>query len=758
MRDSGVVHAAETRQVNVGWLVALLPLAVTLAFASLIDDVANAGAVTLRLPWVESLGVTLAFNVDGLALLFALIIGGIGTLVVLYASSYFGAGDDTGRFYAIILLFMVSMLGTVTADNVITLFVFWELTSITSYLLIGFKHDKAESRNAALQALLVTGAGGLALLAGLILLGVAGGSYDFTALLNGDVDIRTHALYGPIVVLVLLGAFTKSAQVPFHFWLPGAMAAPTPVSAYLHSATMVKAGVYLLARLTPLLGGTALWVGALGITGGLTMLVGAYLALQHRDLKRILAYSTVSALGTLVLLIGLGTTLALKAALVFLLGHALYKGALFMVAGSIDHATGTRDVARLGGLRRVMPVTALAGGLAALSMAGLPPFLGFVGKEIIYESTLNQTAVVLVTGAALLANTLTVVAAGMAAYGPFWGAPGKAVSDKAHEVAPAMWLGPVVLAGLGLAAGLFVGQVGTALITPALSAVRGEPTTAKLALWHGLNLMLLLSAVTVGGGALLYTVRRRLEWTPRIETFVERWGPQSWYPRAIDALFTIARVQTRVLQHGRMRYYLLVIILAASLLAGAAWLRGAVSIATPEVSSVWVHELGLGTLILLATVAVLRASTRLAAVAALGVIGFSIGLIYLLFGAPDLAMTQFAVETLTVILLVLVLYRLPRFAQFSTRASRLRDAVIALGFGALMTVVVMTVTASPVSSTLADYFVENSVLLAQGRNVVNVILVDFRALDTFGEVTVLAIAALGVFALIKLRVNEHKPD
>ncbi len=751
-------QAAEARSWGgAGWLVALLPLAVTVFFASQIGAVASGETLALRLPWVPSLGVALSFNVDGLALLFALIISGIGTLVVLYASSYFGPGDAIGRFYVIVLLFMFAMLGTVTADNVITLFIFWELTSITSYLLIGFKHEAEESRSAALQALLVTGGGGLALLAGLILLGIVGGSFEFTTLLRGDVDVRSHALYAPMLALILLGAFTKSAQMPFHFWLPGAMAAPTPVSAYLHSATMVKAGVYLLARMTPVLGGTALWTGALGIVGGVTMLIAAYLALQHRDLKRILAYSTVSALGTLVLLIGLGTTLALKGMLVFLLGHALYKGALFLVAGSIDHETGTRDISRLGGLRGKMPVTAFAAGLAGLSMAGLPPFLGFVGKEVIYESTLGVSAAVLVTGVALLTNILTVVAAGMVVIRPFFEAEAdEPTPKKAHEAPLRMWLGPLTLALLGLAFGLFVGPVGNSLIAPALSAVRGEPTTAKLALWHGLNLMLLLSAITLAGGALLYVWRSRLAWTERVAAWVETWGPQSWYTRSIGALFTVARVQTRILQNGRMRYYLLVIILTTTFLGGAAWLRGRVIIGTPLVSEIWLHELALGGIIMGAAIAVLFARTRLAAVASLGVIGFGIGLVYLLFGAPDLAMTQFAVETLTVILLVLVLYRLPRFAQFSTTASRLRDALISVGFGALMIVVVLTVTAGPVGSPLAAYFSENSYALAQGRNVVNVILVDFRGLDTLGEITVLSIAALGVFALIKLRLNVKK--
>jgi multicomponent Na+:H+ antiporter subunit A len=752
MHEQSTMQPTEYRQnrFDSGMLIALLPLLATIGFATLLDDVARGDNLSLSIPWVTSLGINLSFQVDGLSLLFALIISGIGTLIAIYAGGYFGRKAPVGRFYALLLLFMVAMLGTVTANNLITLFIFWELTSISSYLLIGFNHEQDESRFAALQALLVTGAGGLALLAGLILLGIAGGTFEMSALLDGAIDVRSHALYIPALILVLAGAFTKSAQVPFHFWLPGAMAAPTPVSAYLHSATMVKAGVYLLARLNPVMGGTPAWTLALGTFGGLTMLVGAFLALQHRDLKRILAYSTVSALGTMVLLIGIGTSLALKAMLIFLLAHALYKGALFMVAGTIDHETGTRDITQLGGLRQVMPFTALAAGLAALSMSGLPPFVGFVGKEVVYDAALNAPQTLIVTGVALLTNILTVVAAGMVALRPFFGER-QADAETIHEAGIRLWIGPLTLAGLGLGLGLLVGPLGDTLIGPALSAVKGEPATAKLALWHGLNLMLLLSVITVVGGAVLYIVRGRLQLAPAGTAFIETWGPAAWYRRALDGLYKLAKGQTKLLQHGYLRYYLLIIVAVAVALVTAAWLRGAIPVDLPGVPVVWLHEIGLAVLMLAALVAVVRAKSRLAAVAALGVIGFAVGLIYLLFSAPDLAMTQFAVETLTVILLVLVLYRLPRYATFSTAPSRVRDAAIAVGFGVLMTVVVFTMMANPVASPLAEYFKANSVSEAKGSNIVNVILVDFRALDTLGEITVLAVAALGVLALIQLR-------
>jgi multicomponent Na+:H+ antiporter subunit A len=442
-----------------GWVLALPVLAVTTWFATLLPGIACGGVVMESRPWVPALGIDLAFRVDGWSLLFLLLIGGIGALILIYAAGYFQGHRQAGRFYAFILLFMGSMLGLVTADNLILLFIFWELTSFSSYLLIGFDHEKPESRATALQALLITGGGGLALLVGFLLIGQVSGSYSYSALLEQPDMLRDHALYLPILLLVLAGAFTKSAQVPFHFWLPGAMTAPTPVSAYLHSATMVTAGIYLLGRFSPLLGGTDAWHYLVTSVGAVTMLIGALMALVQTDLKRLLAYSTVSALGTLTLLLGIGTVLAVKAVAVFLIVHSLYKGALFMIAGAVDHETGTRDVRALGGLFKVMPITALAAGAAALSMSGFPPLLGFIGKELLYEANLAAPqAAVLITGAGVAANIIIVAVALMVGFLPFLGRP--LLPLKAlHEPPLALWLGPLVLATLGLVAGLFPGLV-----------------------------------------------------------------------------------------------------------------------------------------------------------------------------------------------------------------------------------------------------------------------------------------------------------
>jgi multicomponent Na+:H+ antiporter subunit A len=739
-----------------GWLLALLPLGLFIYFASFIPAVAAGQVFTVSHLWVPSLGVNLSFYLDGLSLTFALLISGIGALVVVYAGGYLAGDERSGRLYLFLLMFMASMLGLALTGNLITFFIFWELTSVSSYLLIGFDHERDEARAAALQALLVTSLGGLALLAGLVMLGLAGGSYELSALLGRGEVIRSHPLYLPMLLLVLLGAFTKSAQFPFHFWLPGAMEAPAPVSAYLHSATMVNAGVYLLARLTPVLGGADEWHYIVTITGAVTMLVGAAMAMAQTDLKRLLAYSTVSALGTLTLLIGLGTTPAIKAAMVFLLVHSLYKGALFLVTGSLDHEAGTRDVERLGGLRRAMPITAAAAILAALSMAGLPPLFGFVSKELLYEAKLQAPqAAWLITGAGMLANVIMVSLGAVIALRPFFGRE-RETPKEPHEAPPSMLLGPALLALMGLILGLAPDTLAAPLVSAAVSAARAEPTEIKLALWHGLNPILILSVATVAGGACLYLLRGKLYWLNRRLHIAAEYGPARWYSLALDGVMALAKAQTRVLQNGYLRVYLLIVISTTLGLAGFA-LFGRAKLTRPETPlDVRSYEWIIAAVILGATIATARTLSRLTAVAALGVVGFGIALIYILYGAPDLAKTQFAVETLTVVLFVLVLYRLPRFGDYTGKSERARDLVVALATGGFMTALLLAVVAVPRDSRLAAFFAENSAPLAKGRNIVNVILVDFRGLDTLGEITVLSVAAIGVFALLRLRLGGAK--
>jgi multicomponent Na+:H+ antiporter subunit A len=622
--------------------------------------------------------------------------------------------------------------------------------------LIGFDHERPAARSAALQALLVTGAGELAMLAGLIVLGQVAGTLDLSQLSARGAAVRADGLYPVILLLVLAGAFTKSAQVPFHFWLPNAMEAPTPVSAYLHSATMVKLGVYLLARLGPVLGGTPAWQAVVTTAGAATMLVGAWMAVRHTDLKRILAYSTLGALGTLVMLLGVGTEHAVAAAVAYVLGHALYKGALFLVAGAIDHETGTRDVGALGGLRGAMPITAVAGGLAALSMAGLPPLFGFIGKELTYEAALGAPLGAVLAGLAVAANVLLVAAAGITGIGPFFGRPGP-TPKRPHEGPVSLWLGPVVLAGAGLAAGLLAYLL-EPLLGAAAGAILGTDARADLALWHGFNTVLALSALTLAGGAAAYGMRGNLRRAAARVDVGPRWGPARGYDLVLAGLHGLAWRVTRLVQNGSLHNYLVTIVVATVGLVGfALTYRGALRW-TPHWPDAAPYEVSLAVLIVAAALVAILTISRLGAVAALGLVGYGVALVYVQFGAPDLAMTQILVETLTAIVFVLVVYFLPRFARLSGARTRVRDALVALAAGALMTTLVLVASGIRFDPAIPDFYARESLPGGHGRNIVNVILVDFRALDTLGEITVLSVAAIGIYALLKLRPAQHRME
>jgi len=734
-------------------LLALLPAALTLWFASHIPLIAGGEILVHEYAWIPGLDISLTMVLDGLSLMFALLICGIGTFIVLYAGSYLKNHQDLPRFLVVLQAFMASMLGLVLADNLITLFVFWELTSITSYLLIGFNHQNAEARKAALQGLIVTVGGGLALLAGLVMLASAGGSYSLQEIFNSDRVLTDHPLYTGMMICLLLGAFTKSAQFPFHFWLPNAMAAPTPVSAYLHSATMVKAGIYLMARLYPELGGTEFWINTLTSVGALTMLTGAFMAIRSTDLKKLLAYSTVMALGTLTLLLGLSTELALTAFAAYLLAHSLYKGALFMLAGIVDHETGTREVTHLGGLRTLMPITAICTLIAAFSLAGLPPMFGFVAKELLLESLLAGPVGAVILLMVLVSAILVVAVAAIIALRPFFGTfiP---TARKVHEAPALMLAGPVVLTALSLFSGLLPALTGTFVTLPASMAVAGAPIEGYLSLWHGFNLPLLLSAVSLALGYLLYRQWDRVRNGLQVLNPIIKRGPEAGYFAFMQGIVLLAEWQTRTLQNGSMRNYLRTILLTFVGVTGYT-LFSRYQLHWNWDIDLYLHEIATVLILLSAAAAASITRSRLGAVAAMGAVGFSVALIFVLFSAPDLGITQILVETLTVILLVLVLFRLPSFSNISTPAERGRDAFVAILGGALMTLLIMVTINVQLFPPISDYMIENSQPLAYGRNIVNVILVDYRALDTLGEIFVLALAALGVYAMIKFRPDTQ---
>jgi multicomponent Na+:H+ antiporter subunit A len=737
-----------------GVALAIVPGVLFAHFARLLEPVAAGQSLAESWGWVAGLGIRLAFRLDGLSLLFALLVTGIGALVLVYGGGYFKGDPRLPRFYAAILFFMAAMLGLVLADDALALFVFWELTSVSSYLLIGFDHAQEKARRAALQALLVTGAGGLALLAGLLLLGQAAGTLQLSSLGAQAAALQAHALYRPALLLVLLGAFTKSAQFPFHFWLPGAMAAPSPVSAYLHSATMVKAGIYLLARLSPALGGTDDWHYLVILAGVATLVAGAVLAYGQTDLKRLLAFTTLSALGTLTVLVGISTEASARAAMVFLLVHALYKAALFLGVGAIDHEAGTRDVRLLGGLARAMPVTAFAIAASALSMAGLPPLFGFLAKELFYEAKQEAPrAGSLLAVASLVGSAFVAAAAGLVGWRPLFGRK-RAAPSHAHEAPPALWLGPVLLAATSVVLGLFPDLLAVPLVQPAASALRGEPTVVVLHPWAGMSPAFVQSLLMLALGALLYAVHdRALGLLGPPGARLAAWGPARAYEALLAATLAVAKAQTRLLQNGVLGFYLVVTIGTTVVLGAYALLTrvGPFPVALEAVSP---GEAAVALAVAAGAVAVVRARSLLLAVAALGVVGYGVAVVFLLFGGPDLALTQFAIETLSVLLFVVVLRQLPRLRVLSSPAERVRDGVAAVAGGVFVTALVLAATAAPHPTPLRDYFAAHSLALANGRNVVNVILVDFRGFDTLGEITVLALAALGVVALLRLRARS----
>jgi multicomponent Na+:H+ antiporter subunit A len=724
---------------------ALWPVLLTIAVSMAWLDAARLGPRIVEIAWAPSLGLSLSFNLDGLGLLFAALIAAIGALVVLYASAYLEDHPQAGRFYASMFAFMGSMLGVALSDNILTLFVFWELTGVTSFLLIGFEHDRADARAAALQALIVTGGGGLALLAAGVLLADITATTSLSAMAASGASIVSHPNYAVVATLVLLAAFTKSAQVPFHFWLPNAMAAPTPVSAYLHSATMVKAGIYLIARMTPVLGGTMLWTTVVAAVGAITMLVAAYRSVQETDLKRILAYSTISALGLLTMLLGVGTPQAIAAALVYLVAHACYKGALFMVAGAIDHETGTRDITALSGLSRTMPLTAAAGGVAAISMAGVPLTLGFIAKDGAYDALLRAEMGWLLA-ATVAASSLLGLAGLLAGVAPFRGQP----SVPAHEPARRLYLPPLVLAIIGVIVGIMPAAINGPL-SAAATAIGDAPANVSLALWHGLSPALLLSVLTLLLIAATYwqrTLIRERGWRMRA-------GAEQLYIGGMSTLQSVSRVIGPPLHSASLRSYVMVIVVVTVIAAGAAlWVGTGPGLAGAH-TDVRAHEVLVIAVIIVGAVAAAVARTTMAAVLALGVVGYGVAMTFLLYGAPDLAMTQFSVETLTVIIYVLVFSHFKNLDSLSPPLVRFRDFVIGAANGILIATLVLSVATTETAARLREYFVEFGPTLGHGRNIVNVILVDFRGFDTMGEITVLATAAIGVRALLRIAVPDR---
>ncbi len=737
-------------------LLSILPLALFIFFLQKIPQVID-GAILERNQWVPQLGINLDFNLDGLSLIFALMITGVGTMVFIYTSYYLKGHVYLDRFFGFLCLFMGAMLGLVLSENLITLFLFWELTSISSFFLIGFNNEDPASRKSALIALSVTGLGGLCLLAaGLVIHGITD-SFSIVDMLQSSTMMQDHSFFMAVVCLIFGAAFTKSAQFPFHFWLPGAMKAPTPVSTYLHSATMVKAGIYLLFRLSPAFSGSELWHYSLWCVGGATMVYAAFQTLFRDDLKSILAYSTVSALGILVFLIGLGTEEAMLAGLVFLLVHALYKATLFLMTGIIDHAAHTRNVSELSGLRKVMLPVAVAGFLAALSNAGIPPSFGFIGKDLIYEASLHTGVFPLISTVALVSTNVMLLFAGfLAGVRPFIGPLPTKYKDL-QAGSPRLWVPTLILATLCLVIGLAPGLISNSLIAPALVALGIQDYALDLKLWHGFNTVLALSATTIGLGLGLFFLLKPSLNREELMLKWEKYSPLAFFEGLGSLTFRFSSLWTGLVQNGYLRNYILVILLFLMALIGyGMWGNFHPKIDFTQLLDLTFYETGIMAIMLGAIVFTVFTGSRLTAVAAMGVVGYSLCLLFVFYSAPDLAMTQFAIDTLTVILFVLVLYRLPKYLPFSDSRVRVRDGIVALGFGGMITLLALGVLSDPMVSEVSEYYSANAYKLAKGKNVVNVILVDFRGMDTLVEITVLVIAALGVFGLMKLRLKSRE--
>jgi multicomponent K+:H+ antiporter subunit A len=741
-------------RLNAAWMAGLLT---ALALAVLIPTkwaVFAGSTVVQEIRWMPELGLNLAFRLDGLGMLFSILILVIGILVILYARYYLGEKDCTGRFYAYLLLFMGSMLGVVLSENILLLLMFWEMTSLSSFLLISYWEHREDARNGARMALTVTGLGGLALLGGLLLLGDIAGSYNLSDILVQKDLIQAHEHYTPMLVLILLGAFTKSAQFPFHFWLPNAMAAPTPVSAYLHSATLVKAGVFLLARFFPVLSGTDEWSHLVMGAGVMTLLVGAYFALYQHDLKGLLAYSTISHLGLITLLFGIGTPLAAVAGVFHIINHATFKASLFMAAGIIDHECGTRDMRRINGLWRYMPWTASLAMVAAAAMAGVPLFNGFLSKEMFFHEAFNfdkyTTWDWVLTVSAALAGALAVAYSLRFVHDVFFNGEPKDLPRTPHE--PPRWMKvPVeILVTICLLVGVLPGLTVAPLLEMGVRGIlQDEPPYYSLSIWHGVTPALLMSIFALVVGAIIYLLRRPLF------KLADRWhgavDAPAVYRWIVARVLAFAGFVTRLLDVGSLQRLVAVFIVTA-VAAGAAGIipphvpiTGPVPLTVPDPVSIAVAA----ALVLVTFASALMHQNRLRSLIVLGGVGLFVSLIFVKFSAPDLALTQLSVEVVTIVLLMLAMYFLPRRTPVEMdTAKRLRHFLIALAAGVGAGILTWAVLTRPHSS-ISDYFLENSLPGGGGTNVVNVILVDFRGFDTLGEITVLALAALGIYALLK---------
>ncbi|MED4159989.1 Na+/H+ antiporter subunit A [Shouchella clausii] len=774
--------------IHTGWFVLAVPVALFAILASYIPAIANGETFYSSIPWLPSLGINFTAYLDGLGLIFALLITGVGSLVILYSIYYLSKERESlHHFYIYLLMFMGAMLGVVFSDNLLVLYVFWELTSISSFLLIAYWHHRRQSRYGAQKSMLITVMGGIGMLAGFLMLSSFAGTFSVREIIGGMGDYANHALFVPAMLLILLGAFTKSAQFPFHIWLPDAMEAPTPVSAYLHSATMVKAGIYLVARFTPVFGGEAVWFWVVSIVGIVTLFWGSFTAIRQTDLKALLAYSTISQLGLIMTLLGLGSaalhfdvidnqsfyySLAIFAALFHLVNHSTFKGALFMVVGIVDHETGTRDIRKLGGLMAVMPVTFTVAVIGSFSMAGLPPFNGFLSKEMFFTAVLRiielpffsvETWGLLFPIIAWLASVLTFVYCLILIFKTFFGEhqPEK-LEKSAHEAPFGMLVSPVILASLVVAFFFFPNVLGEFLLKPAYGAVMPAFIEAgvfdyQIKAWHGINTELLMTLGIVGLGFVLY--RSLPRWVGVYSLFPAKLSLDRLYNGALISVERRSNEITNRYMTGNMYHYLLYIFLVIlGLVYTVALTTGALSFDVSNDAPISIYEGILAAVMAITAISILFAKSRMTGILLNGVLGYLVALFFVFFRAPDLALTQLVIETVTAALFLLCFYFLPDWDKQKHKTKpKLLNGLIAVATGAMVTVLALSVNSNRLFDSISAFY-ENAYELAGAKNIVNAILGDFRAFDTMLEVVVLLIAGLGVYVLIKLKASKGGRD
>lgn len=775
-------------RIHTGWFALGVPLLIFLYLLTYIPAISQGNVFVSTLAWMPSLGINWVFYGDGLSLTFGLIITGIGSLVTFYSVYYLSQEHEAlNNFYIYLLLFMGAMLGLVFSDNIFVLYVFWELTAIASFLLIAFWFERKKSRYGALKSLVITILGGLSMLAGLLMLAMMTDTYSIRAMMN-EVDlIKGHYLFIPALVFILLGAFTKSAQFPFSIWLPDAMEAPTPISAYLHSATMVKAGIYLVARLTPIFGGTAEWFWIISATGLITLLYGAINAVRQMDLKALLAYSTVSQLGLIMSLLGLGSAamyygtgdeaavyaLASFAAIFYTVNHAAFKGCLFMVVGIIDHETGTRDIRRLGGLMQFMPVSFTLMLIGAFAMAGLPPFNGFLSKEMFFTAALNAMQMSsfnmdiigpLFPFLAWFASIFTFIYCLILVFKTFSGQYNPGNFDRpAHEAPLGMLIAPIILAGLVIGIFFFPNTLSQYLLQPAWAAILPAlAQTGKLnvhiVFWHGFNLELGMTMAIVILGIILYIYLPK--WHKIYSLYPPALTLNNIYNQSLRWLERASRWLTNIYMTGSIRHYLLYIFSFIIIIVGASlYLFNGVSFDSSGDAAVTVYEIVLLIAMLMAALTVFFSNSRLVSIAGTCAIGFLVAMFFVLFRAPDLALTQLVVETITTVLFLLCFYYLPPLKkEIASLKFKLSNALVSLGAGAIVTIMALSAHNTRLFPSISSYY-EKAYELTGAKNIVNAILVDFRGFDTMLEILVLFMAGLGVYVLIKLRLSggeEHE--